>query len=150
MHDLIRLCMVIISCLGVLSFKLFPAKSSIQKHLKVTKSLSRKMSTETCTTASAPVEYFRKNYSPAPYVTTDIYLSFKIAPELTKVTAASQMSINKEAKFELSNFPNLEWEREELSLQSIKVNGKIIPIDYYTVTNVTGNYSESGNYLQSI
>lgn len=101
---------------------------------------------ETCAVPTTPVEVFRRDYTPSPFFTSDIYLSFKITPELTVVTTTSKIYLNKEAKVNTQNLPNLLLDGEELKLTSIKVNGNVVPADSFTVSNIS--LSVSGAYLQ--
>ena len=67
--------------------------------------------------------------------------------ELTEVTAKSTIILNKQLSRTSIFSSDLILDGEELKLQSIKLNGHIIPTDYYKVDNTT--LSISGTYLES-
>ena len=108
-------------------------------------SSSLSMSTSTC---SKPVEYFRKDYEPTRYLTSEIQLSFKLSDQLTEVVSKSKIIRNKHANNKTLRSNDLDLNGEELVLNYVKVNGNIVPSDYYKVDESI--LSISSQYLEPL
>lgn len=82
--QIVCLFMVILSSIlnrRVIGFRYLPGKSFLSSSLKSKTTKKTTMSTETCAALPiAPVEVFRRDYTPSPFYTSDIFLSFKISP----------------------------------------------------------------------
>ncbi len=74
---------------------------------------------------------FRKDYTPPPYLIDSIYLTFRLAPKETRVTALSQVKKNPDGKREVSIFC---LNGEDLILLSIKIDGVELEKKRYSVT----------------
>lgn len=62
------------------------------------------------------------------------------------VTATSKIYLNKLATIDQVKFPDLFLDGEELKLHSVKVNGNVIPADYYIASNAS--LTVQGAYLK--
>ena len=88
MHSIVWLFMVILSTISrrAFGFRFFSSGKNILSSSKsIVSTTKASMSTttssvETCAVPTPPVEVFRRDYTPAPYFTSDIHLSFKISP----------------------------------------------------------------------
>lgn len=101
-----------------------------------------------CSVKASPIEYFRKDYQPCSYVTSDIYLSFKLSAAVTEVISKSTIIRNKFIKDIKLRSNDLVLDGEELSLNYIKINGNAIPKDYYNVDESI--LTISSNYLEPL
>ena len=71
--------------------------------------------------AVTPVEYFRKDYSPLPYTTTDIYMDFQLGLEESEVTTRSTIRRTQGVK------EDLRFDGEDnLDLLELKINGELL------------------------
>lgn len=81
-------------------------------------------------TAAKPVEKFRKDYAPVPYTVDTISMNFILNEDVTKVESKMRMKPNNNSANQ-SLFLN---GREDVTLESIAINGTALPSSAYTVT----------------
>lgn len=78
---------------------------------------------------------FLRDYQPSPYLIDRVNLDIALHPTATRVVATLEMRHNplRSAEMKLESIP-LVLDADELTLESIMLNGAVLPQDAYTVT----------------
>ena len=101
-------------------------------------------------TVEVPVEKFRKDYKPTDFMAKDIDLTFQINDRATNVLGKVKMA----RREGVASSASLRLDAEDLDLQSVKVNGEVLPKDRYSypekdVLEITGPLPEGEFVLET-
>ena len=82
-------------------------------------------------TATKPVEKFRKDYTPVPFTIDTISMNFILGEDVTRVESKMLMKPQNVADLAQGLFLN---GREDIQLNSVAINGAVVPATGYSVT----------------
>jgi len=121
-----------------------------RKTMGALRGLAGLKSTATAAVADAPIEKFRKDYTPTSYEAKDIDLTFQINDGSTTVVGKVAL-IRREG---VAASAPLRLDAEDLDLKSVKINGELVPKDRYSfpekdVLEIKGPFPEGTFELET-